>query len=324
MISHLEINPPSNLQPFYSRPLDRVLPNLYQRQIRILTIDQPLVSVILVARNEDEWLRKTLESLYQTKNQTAYEVIVYDDYSDDDCGTDLAVHQFMRSSHGPIGPSRARNHGAMNARGDILIFCDSHLKFQDDWIDLLVQPILDDLTDAVNPIISDIAIPTTKGHGWRFDLKTYEYKWAETCTEFKRCDGVAGGCFAIKKSVFLEVGMFDKAFLKWGLEDSELNLRLGLAGYRCAVEPRVDVGHFFKEKNDYGVDWQSYTYNFIRMLYVNLNTSEFGQGYELISGDADQKKKVLDLVVSTSKYRKRFCEALRRKSLQEYLANVVI
>ena len=283
-----------------------------------LSIDNPLVSIIFVARNEDEWLRKSLDSLYSTKNVSSYEVIVYDDFSTDDCATDMSVHLLLEATNEPVGPSRARNMGAINSKGQFLIFCDAHLKFNDYWIDELIKPIQDGRCDVVNPIISDIAIPATKGFGWDFDTKSYTYKWANPTDEFKLVPGMAGGCFAIKRETFFDVGMFDRKFLKWGMEDSELGLRLSLAGYKIGIEPKVDVGHFFKEVNEYGVDWFSYNYNFLRMAYVNMNDEDVDYVFSLITGTPQQKDELLQVVKDTSKYRRKTMQSVRKLDFSEY------
>lgn len=290
--------------------------NLYS--VNILPNKNPLVSIILVARNESEWLLKTVESILNKKTNIGYEIIVYDDFSLDKCYEDISVHQFFRSNNEAVGPSRARNIGAIHSKGEILVFGDSHLKFNDYWLDILIKPILDYQCEAVNPIISDITIPTTKGFGWDFDLNSYQYKWSTPTQIFRLVPGMAGGCFAIVKDVFNKVGMFDKAFTKWGMEDSELSLRLSLCGYRIGIEPLVDVGHFFKEKNEYGVDWKSYNYNFLRMAYVNMNPEDIEYVYSLIKGEESEKLKIFNQVIDTSKYRKRFCESLRKIDFSEY------
>jgi glycosyltransferase involved in cell wall biosynthesis len=289
-----------------------------QRNCIKLSIDNPLVSIIFVARNEDEWLRKSLDSLYNTVNDASYEVIVFDDFSTDDCATDLSLHVLLESKSQPVGPSRARNMGAINSRGQFLIFCDSHLKFRNHWIDDLIKPIQEGKCEAVNPIISDIAVPATKGFGWDFDLKSYTYKWATPTEEFKLVPGMAGGCFAIKREIFFEVGMFDRKFLKWGMEDSELGLRLILCGYRIGIEPKVDVGHFFKEVNEYGVDWFSYNYNFLRMAYVNMNDEDVDYVYSLIGGNEQERVNLLQVVKDTSKYRKKAMQHMRKLDFKDY------
>lgn len=288
------------------------------KQVTKLEIDNPKVSVIFVARNEDEWLRKSLESIYTTKNNTSYEVIVYDDCSTDGCATDISVHTLLCAVKEPIGPSRARNMGAISSRGEILIFCDAHLKFKDNWIDDLIKPIEEYKCEVVNPVISDIAVVSTKGFGWDFDIKSYQYKWANPTSEFKLVPGMAGGCFAILRDVFFTVGMFDRKFIKWGMEDSELALRLSLAGYRIGIEPSVDVGHFFKEVNEYGVDWFSYNYNFLRMAYVNMNDEDVEYVYSLVPGEEAKKQELMQIVKDTSKYRRKTMQAMRKIDFKVY------
>lgn len=293
---------------------------LSARSILVREIESPKVSVIFVARNESEWIGKAVDSLYSTKNKTTFECIVYDDGSDDGCCSHFPVTKLLASRTNPIGPSRARNWGAMVARGEILIFCDGHLKFHDGWIDGMIRHIEEGRCDVVNPIISDIAFPSTKGYGWSFDTTSYEYKWGNSCTDFQYRGGMAGGCFAVKRSVFMHVGMFDKAFTKWGMEDSELALRLSLSGFRIGVEPNVDVGHFFKESNSYGVDWFSYGYNFLRMAYVNMDQEGFNYVYEQRTQGSDEDKRNLrDVVIASSKFRKLQADRIRKVSFRDYL-----
>lgn len=278
---------------------------------------EPLVSVVLVARNEDEWLRKCVESLNQAKSYTNFEIVVIDDQSSDGCVSELQLDQGFVTNG--IGPSRARNLGADKARGEILIFCDAHLKFPDLWLDQLIQPILDGRADVVNPVISDIAVPTTLGFGWDFDSNTYEYKWSGSTNQFRFQSGVAGGCLAIRKRVFDQVGQFDSGFIRWGMEDSELSLRLVLSGYRLALEPAVVVGHFFKENNDYGVDWLSYNYNFLRMAYINMDREGVKTVFSKVPGSMEDKIALFDLVVKTSGERKQFVELNRRMPFSDFL-----
>lgn len=305
-------------QTSHGMKVNKIIPE--ERNIRILTkVANPKVSIIFVARNENEWLRKSLDSLYNTKNNTSYEVIVYDDISDDKCVYDLNTHKVSRPLGDiPVGPARARNFGANLADGEILIFCDSHLKFKDYWIDQLIESLVDGRCDAVNPIISDIAVPTTKGYGWDFDLNTYTYKWTSPTNDFKLVGGIAGGCLAIWKKVFFRCGMFDSGFIKWGMEDSELGLRLALSGYKMGIDPRVDVGHFFKEVNEYGVDWESYNFNFLRMAYVNMNDEDVDFVYKQVPGDDVQKQTLLQSVKVKSKGFKDYATKIRKMDFKEY------
>ena len=292
---------------------------LVSRNVRLRETKNTKVSVVFVVRNEHEWIQKSVESLHNCKTNYEYECIIYDDGSTDGYCSDFEVDVLLSSKNDSIGPSRARNWGAIVARGEFLIFCDGHLNFNDYWIDKLVEKIEEDVCDVVNPIISDIAIPTTEGYGWEFDTKSYEYKWGNRCTSFEFRGGMAGGCFAIRKDVFMRVGMFDKAFTKWGMEDSELALRLSLSGYRIGIEPSVNVGHFFKESNEYGVDWFSYNYNFLRMAYVNMDNNGFNYVYNLINGSESDKNSLKSAVMESSKFRKMQVARLQVISFKAYL-----
>lgn len=282
----------------------------------------PLVSVILVARNEDEWLRKCIESLLTVNNTTPFELILLDDGSTDSSVADFTVDYAFQTVNGTLGPSRARNQAADLSNGEILIFCDAHLKFNHNWIDNLIAPILDNRVDAINPIIADIAVPTTLGYGWSFDLNTYEYKWDEPASAFRYQNGLAGGCLAIKRETFNAVGKFDPQFVRWGMEDSELSLRLALSGYRLGLEPSVTVGHFFKDTNDYNVDWLSYNFNFLRMAYVNMDRKGLTDVFNLVDGSVQTKKVLLDYVVEASKERKAFADSIRKQPFSDFVANI--
>lgn len=293
--------------------------SLEERNITLRNVKEPKVSVIFVARNESEWIRKAVESVNSVRNVTPFEVVIFDDSSTDNSVEHMEIDKLLCSNGNAIGPSRARNWGATVSDGEILIFCDGHLKFEDFWIDKLIAPILDNRCDAVNPLISDITITSTRGHGWGFDLKTYEYKWDAQCNDFQYRGGIAGGCVAMRKEVFMNVGMFDKSFTKWGLEDSELSLRLSLSGYRLGVIPTVNVGHFFKESNDYGVDWFSYNYNFLRMAYVNMDDAGYQFVLNRIGGSEADRTNLINVVRSSSKFRKLQCDRIRKVSFRKYL-----
>lgn len=286
--------------------------------------ETPEVSVIFIARNEDEWLRKSLESLFNTQNETTFETIVFDDLSTDGSTKGIQVDRFLQATTHPVGPSRARNFGALHSRGKYLIFCDAHLKFKDHWIDDLIAPIKDGRCEAVNPIISDIAYPFEKGYGWEFDAKRYNFRWCDpqNCFDYRYL--LAGGCVAIDREVFFNVGMFDPQFIKWGLEDMELGIRLILSGYRIGFEPKVEVGHFFKEFNDYGNDNSIWHYNYFRMAYVNMEKEDLDYVYAYAKIPEDLKEGLLKFVMETSQERKEFCESIRKISFSDYRRDYVI
>ena len=115
-----------------------------------------LVSVIIPNFNEENAIKACLQSL---GNQTyrEIEIIVVDDGSTDKT---LNVVQNFKSSFAKqnsnyraisnvkilsqkhLGPGLARNLGAKNAKGEILVFVDADMTFDKDFIKDLVSPIL--------------------------------------------------------------------------------------------------------------------------------------------------------------------------------------
>src|SRR3989344_5567500 len=105
-----------------------------------------LISVIIPAFNEEKTIGGCLNSI---KNQSykQMEIIVVDDGSSD--STRNIVKGFsdiklLTQSH--KGPGQARNLGASNAKGEILIFVDADMTFDKNFIGDLVKPIVDEKT----------------------------------------------------------------------------------------------------------------------------------------------------------------------------------
>jgi len=103
------------------------------------------VSVVIPTYNDKNFLEKCIESL---GNQTLrnFEIIIVDDGSTD--GTlqilenlkkTLPNFSFFEQKH--QGPGVARNLGAKHAKGEILVFADSDMTFDKDFLEKLVEPI---------------------------------------------------------------------------------------------------------------------------------------------------------------------------------------
>lgn len=182
------------------------------------------VSVVIPVLNGSEGLRRTIERLQHCDlpADVSLEIIVSDDGSTDG-SPDLA------SSLGAVvvlgdhaGPSAARNRGAQAATGDILMFLDSGDEPRPAWLRELVIPFSDPLVGAstCSADIHDLEAGTTA---------TY------TLTRFGRPRIVAlSGCFALRKSLFDEVGGYDRV-LRFG-ENSDICERVEAATKEIGLE----------------------------------------------------------------------------------------
>lgn len=105
----------------------------------------PLVSVIIPTYNEGENIVQCLVTLQQ-QNYKPIEIIVVDDGSTDrtlkiieDLKSKILNLKSFQQSH--AGPGAARNLGAKEARGEILIFVDADMNFEKNFIEKLTVPI---------------------------------------------------------------------------------------------------------------------------------------------------------------------------------------
>lgn len=100
------------------------------------------VSVIIPVYNEGKVIANCLASLSeQTINDL--EIIVVDDGSIDQTGSVVSSQKsVVLLSQKHLGPGAARNVGAQKAKGDILVFVDADMEFEDNFIERLIAPIV--------------------------------------------------------------------------------------------------------------------------------------------------------------------------------------
>lgn len=101
----------------------------------------PTVSVVVAAYNEGTHIERLLRSL-KAQRTHLLEVIVVDDGSTDaTCALAMAAGaRVVRTRH--CGPAHARNVGALQARGDILVFLDGDMAAAPKFVERLIRPIV--------------------------------------------------------------------------------------------------------------------------------------------------------------------------------------
>lgn len=105
------------------------------------------LSIIIPTYNEEKVLSDCIESLgFQT--MTDFEIIIVDDGSTDktlemleNLKKTLPNFKFLKQNH--KGAGAARNLGAKKARGEILVFVDADMTFDEKFLQNLTKPIID-------------------------------------------------------------------------------------------------------------------------------------------------------------------------------------
>jgi peptidoglycan/xylan/chitin deacetylase (PgdA/CDA1 family)/GT2 family glycosyltransferase len=199
-----------------------------------------LVSVVIPAYNEENYLPACLESIKNQDYAAEYEVIVVDNASTDntakiarDWGAKV-VYESKRS------PACARQKGAELATGKIIAFIDADTRAPAHWLSTIVWRFL------CNPEMAAVSGPYAYCDAGKFSkISSYVGGFLNIITDqlFRKVFGKGGaiwGCnFAVRRSALMEVGGFDTSIKFYG-EEYELSLRLRKAGKGC-IMPRLFV-----------------------------------------------------------------------------------
>ena len=101
-------------------------------------MDMPLVSIIIPAKNAESTIRKCLNSILHV-DYPSYELIVIDDGSTDNTPKILSEYKDIKTiTTRGIGPSKARNIAAKEAKGEYLAFTDADCVVDATWLSELL------------------------------------------------------------------------------------------------------------------------------------------------------------------------------------------
>ena len=204
------------------------------------------VAVVIPAYNRSALLARTLASLTQQPDTSAFEVHVCDDGSDEDIrdvvesvdGLDVRYHF---QPHDGFGAGRARNLGAAHANADILLLLDSDCVVPPDFVE---RHRAWHGSTATSVVIGSRSNPPDETSG---EAEHYRSRL------LRRSAGLQHGGEAFRALVssnislplpfFRELGGFDERFRWWGSEDSELGWRAWQAGATFVFDPTLEIDH---------------------------------------------------------------------------------
>jgi glycosyltransferase involved in cell wall biosynthesis len=194
-------------------------------------------SVIVPVLDGAETLDACLGALSrQTMERARYEVIVVDDGSSD--GTARVAARpgvtVIRQDH--AGAAAARNRGAQQARGQVLLFTDSDCEPLPDWVEQMLAPFADPEVAGVRGVYRT----RQRAAVARFAQAEYEEKYGRLARA-GAVDFVDTYAAAYRRSVFVAHQGFHPGFLLD--EDQEFSYRLAREGCKLAFAPAAVVVH---------------------------------------------------------------------------------
>jgi glycosyltransferase involved in cell wall biosynthesis len=182
---------------------------------------QPLISVVIPTLNRYKYLKDVLIDLEQ-QDYKNFEVIIVDQTEDFKehfyKGWDLDMTFWYQEEKALW---RARNEAIIAAKGDYILLYDDDSLVEPDWITQHIKALdyfKADLSSGVS--ISTVGAKVPENYGY-----------------FRVSDQLDTGNVLLKKSVFKEIGLFDRQYEKQRMGDGEYGLRSYLNGYLNVSNP---------------------------------------------------------------------------------------
>lgn len=198
------------------------------------------LSVVVPVRDGGENLARCLTALSQA-TEKPFETIVVDDASTDgsvQVARDLGARVIALSDHAR-GPGFARNRGAAEAHGDVLVFLDSDVAVHTDTLarihqNMDGQPAISALFGSYDDDPPDHRLVSR----YKNLLHHYVHQHGQ-----REAFTFWAGCGAIRREAFLLAGGFDECYTRPSIEDIELGMRLRRLGRRVRLWPDIQVTH---------------------------------------------------------------------------------
>ena len=266
-------------------------------------------TVIIPTHNEGSELASTVLSILASieccePHARSLEVVIVNDQCTDGSiellldvlDQDMPVE--VLSANRRLGCTGAKRLGADFARGDMLVFLDSHSRAGDRWLHHLEDGI-----DEIGDLDAGLFGPTMYSLGGTPDAYEQGGYWPTHHMErahMPRIDWdltgmqrnarvlyVCGNGQAISRAVYEDVGGFDAGmWAPWGAEDEELCLRLWRYGYECWILRDWKMESLYKTDGfQYKVDYVVPLHNTLRLAYMHFDADRY---HNVVKGKFEQ------------------------------------
>ena len=209
------------------------------------------IRVIVPAYDATKNIHKCIDAIFKSTIINDIEVVVVDDGKNENLEEiliqyPLDIIKSDKNKRNIVGMARrkasvaiARNKGALNFNGEILVFIDSDVEVKEDAIEKLVIPISNKNVDAtVGNYSNDINnLNFFQSYKILYLNKKYSKEgyiknhfWTALC--------------AIKNDVFIEIGGFSDYFFLCSSEDTELGHRLSKYNKKIMAVPSAQGKHY--------------------------------------------------------------------------------
>ncbi|MGO8797264.1 MAG: glycosyltransferase family 2 protein [Candidatus Sulfotelmatobacter sp.] len=216
--------------------------------------------------NGSSRIGRCLEALVQQTRDRDAEIVVVNDGSTDNTAQVVQTYAGVRlMNQANAGPAAARNRGASEATGAIILFTDDDCIPMTGWLDAMLAPF------GEPEVVGTKGVYRTrqKSIAARFVQIEYEDRY-RVMARFPHIDFIDTYSAAFRRDRFLEMTGYDTSFPVACAEDIELSYRMSARGWKMKFAPQAMVYHthpdtlakYLKKK---------YKFAFWRVLAVRKN-----------------------------------------------------
>jgi GT2 family glycosyltransferase len=224
------------------------------------------VSIIIPTFNGASRISKCLEALLSQTSSRDVEILVVNDGSTDDTANVVAQYSGVRLINQlNAGPAAARNRGALEARGSIILFTDDDCVATAQWLEAMIQPFQDPEIVGTKGTYRTLQ----KSLVARFVQIEYEDRY-RLMAPLPWIDFVDTYSAAFRRDRFLEMNGYDTSFPLACAEDIELSYRMSARGWKMKFTPRAIVYHTHPDTLSWYLN-KKYKFAFWRVLAVRKN-----------------------------------------------------
>lgn len=232
-------------------------------------VESSAVSIIIPTFNGSARIGSCLNALMSQVAGRNAEILVVNDGSTDDTARVVENYPGVRLiSQANSGPAAARNHGAEEARGEIILFTDDDCVPTPNWLDAMLESFKDPEVVGAKGIYRT----HQKGLVARFVQIEYEDKY-RLMAGLSSIDFIDTYSAAFRRDRFLEMTGYDTSFPVACAEDIELSYRMSARGWKMKFVPDAIVYHTHPDSF-----WRylkkKYKFAFWRVLAVRKNPTK--------------------------------------------------
>jgi len=220
----------------------------------------PDMSIVLVCWNNKSYLDPCLESLYESRLKSTFDVIVVDNGSTDGSQQMLAEKYpqvKIIQNEGNVGLGKASNQGIEATHGRYVLLLNNDTIVNRDSLDMLVDFL--DTHAEVGAVAGKLLNPDgsfQSGYAGfsslaeEFLIATHlgELLWSGypshgDSNETKAVGWLSSACLLVRRSALDQIGLLDEGYFIYG-DEADLQYRLNKAGWKVYFLPTSTIIHY--------------------------------------------------------------------------------